>query len=229
MANPYLPNTKNWETFTLEPNVKDEVIVKVDSGGTPNTKEESYWGGDIPWITPKEFSNNEALYYQHTERYITKEGLANSSAKIIPAYSVLLTKRAPVGLVGINTVDMATNQGFLNFTCGSKLLPAYFANWLKLNKPYLQAISNGSTYDELYKSDLFEFQIAIPPVDYQKKVLAILSSIDLLIKLKEPIETIMTSQNNLEWIANQNERLNKIKDILIYQLFSGEIDANNLL
>jgi hypothetical protein len=101
MAEPYLPNFKNWDTYTLEPNKKLDVIIQVDSGGTPNTKDESYWDGNIPWITPKEFSNNDNLYYQHTERYITEKGLANSSAKIIPAYSVLLTKRAPVGLVGI--------------------------------------------------------------------------------------------------------------------------------
>lgn len=229
MAEPYLPNNMNWDTYTLEPNLKDGIITKVDSGGTPNTKEESYWQGDIPWITPKEFSNNGALYYQHTERYITEKGLSNSSAKIIPAYSVLLTKRAPVGLVGINTVDMTTNQGFLNFICGGKLLPTYFAIWLKINKPYLLAIANGSTYDELYKSDLFEFKISVPPIEYQNKVLSILSSIDLLVKLKEPIETVMTSKNKLEWIANQNERLVKIKENLIYLLFSGEMDANTLI
>lgn len=229
MAEPYLKNVKGWPEYTLEPNAKSEVISRVESGGTPNTKNETYWDGDIPWITPKELSNSGSLFYQHTERNITSSGLSNSSAKLIPPYSVLLTKRAPVGLVGINTVDMTTNQGFLNFICGTKLLPTYLAIWLKINTPYLHAVANGSTYDELYKSDLFEFYIAVPPIEYQEKIISLISSVDLLLKLKSPIESIMKKSNSLEWIANQNKRMEHIRDDLAYMLMSGKLDINDII
>ena len=83
----------------------------------------------------------------------------------------MLTKRAPVGAVAICTVPMASNQGFLNFVCGEKLLPTYLAYWLIANKKYLDAVANGSTYPELYKGDLFEFKMAVPPIDVQKEIL----------------------------------------------------------
>lgn len=228
MAESYLNNKKKWNVYTLEENEENGVIARVDSGGTPNTKKEIFWDGNIPWITPKELSNSQTLFYQHTERNITEIGLSNSSAKVIPAYSVLLTKRAPVGLVAINTIGMATNQGFLNFICGPKLRPVYLAYWLKANIPYLHAIANGSTYDELYKSDLFEFEIAVPPIEYQNKVLSVLSSLDLLIRLKEPLESLMKGDGKLKWIANQNNRLVYIKKNLTKLLLSGEIEADEI-
>jgi type I restriction enzyme S subunit len=94
----------------------------------------------------------------------------------MPVGTVMLTKRAPVGAVAISTVPMCTNQGFLNFICGEKLLPTYLAYWLVANKKYLDAVANGSTYPELYKGDLFEFQMAVPSVEQQKEILRTISA-----------------------------------------------------
>ena len=57
---------------------------------------------------------------------------------------------------------MTTNQGFMNFTCGKKLIPEFLLYWLKANTPYLERIANGSTFDELYPYDLYELKIGIP-------------------------------------------------------------------
>ncbi len=228
MAEPYLPNAKKWQTFTLEPNRKQQIILAVDSGGTPSTKEEDFWDGDIPWLTPKELSDNTKLLYSSTERNISKHGLENSSVKMLPPDSVLLTKRAPVGLVAINTVTMGTNQGFLNFQCGKNLHHLYFAYWLRANTPYLHAVANGSTYDELYKADLFEFQIAVPPVEYQVKVLSVLSVMDFLISLKRPLEHTLQSNGILQKLSKQNNKLYELKSALTYLLLSGELDVNEI-
>lgn len=172
MADPYLEHPVGWEVITLEANPKAEYIVRVESGGTPSTTNDDFWDGDIPWLTPKEITrNNGALFVSSTERNITELGVSGSSAKILPVGTVMLTKRAPVGAVAVSTVPMATNQGFLNFVCGEKLLPTYLAYWLIANKKYLDAVANGSTYPELYKGDLFEFKMAVPPIDVQKEIL----------------------------------------------------------
>ncbi len=154
MAEPLLDSPKHWQKVTLEPNGRAGYIEAVASGSTPKTTCEDYWDGNIPWLTPKEItSNRSGIYVSQTERSLTDEGLASSSATLLEIGTVMLTKRAPVRAVAVNAVPMTTNQGFLNFRCGYKLLPLYLAYWLKINKPYLDTVANGSTYPELYKGD----------------------------------------------------------------------------
>lgn len=177
MAEAFLDHPTGWEVITLEPKNGSGYIERVESGGTPSTSVDEYWDGDVPWLTPKEITRgNGALYVSSTERNITDLGVQSSAAKLMPIGTVMLTKRAPVGAVAISTVPMCTNQGFLNFICGEKLLPTYLAYWLFANKKYLDAVANGSTYPELYKGDLFEFQMAVPSIEDQKEILRTISA-----------------------------------------------------
>lgn len=177
MAEAFLDHPRGWKVITLEPRSGSGYIERVESGGTPSTSVDEYWDGDIPWLTPKEITRgNGALYVSSTERNITDLGVQSSAAKLMPAGTVMLTKRAPVGAVAISTVPMCTNQGFLNFICGEKLLPTYLAYWLIANKKYLDAVANGSTYPELYKGDLFEFEMAVPSIEQQKEILRTISA-----------------------------------------------------
>src|ERR1044071_4510282 len=172
MAKPFLSSPAHWIRGTLEPDPFLGLINQVDSGGTPSTTSAEYWDGDVPWLTPKEITSlTDGVYVSNTERKITERGLKHSGAKLLPIGTVLLTKRAPVGAVAINAVPMATNQGFLNFQCGPNLRPLYLAYWLRVNRVYLDAVANGSTYPELYKSDLFEFEISVPSLDEQDAIL----------------------------------------------------------
>jgi len=171
MAAPLLEAPSHWLRATLEPYPFEGVILRVDSGATPSTNRDEYWDGTIPWLTPKEITGNGAtIFVSRTERCISELGLAESAAKVLPPSCVLLTKRAPVGAVAINAIPMSTNQGFLNFQCGHLLRPLYLAYWLRANTRYLQQVANGSTYLELYKSDLFEFEIAVPPLEEQDAI-----------------------------------------------------------
>ena len=177
MAEAFLDHPAGWKVITLEPRSGSGYIERVESGGTPITSVDEYLDGDVPWLTPKEITRgNGALYVSSTERNITDLGVQSSAAKLMPVGTVMLTKRAPVGAVAISTVPMCTNQGFLNFICGEKLLPTYLAYWLVANKKYLDAVANGSTYPELYKGDLFEFQMAVPSIEQQKEILRTISS-----------------------------------------------------
>lgn len=226
MATPYLNNKLNWLTTTLEPNPTIGVILNVDSGGTPSTTNEEYWEGNVPWLTPKEITDYESIFISNTERKITESGWKDSSAKLLPVETVMLTKRAPVGAVAVNAVPMCTNQGFLNFTCGPKLKPLYLAYWFRANKEYLDAVANGSTYPELYKSDLFEFEISVPTIEEQEKIIDFINSLQFQIFLSKPLEQSITNSSDIISLQEQNMRLIKLRDLILPLILSGEIEVS---
>lgn len=87
---------------------------KIQSGGTPSTTMAEYWGGNIAWCTPSDITSTPTKYINATERAITDLGLKNSAATVMPAGSILLCTRATIGELKINSIPMATNQGFKN-------------------------------------------------------------------------------------------------------------------
>lgn len=228
MADPYLKCPKDWYRASLEPNAKLGVIAKVESGSTPSTTVDEYWDGDVPWLTPKEVTRlGDGLFVSTTERLITEAGLENSAARLLPPGTVMLTKRAPVGAVVVNAVEMATNQGFLNFRCGPRLRPLYLAYWLKANKPYLEAVANGSTYPELYVNDLFEFEIALPSLDVQDQIVNLLGALQFVSLLGLPLEQSMSDPTLMLTMQDQSRRLGRIRDQLQPLLLSGMIDVRH--
>lgn len=96
---------EGWQIKTIEE------VTNIVSGGTPKSEIPEYWGGDILWITPKDMGQLQSVYTSETSRTISQLGLSKSSAKLIKKNSVILSTRAPIGHLVINTVEMATNQG----------------------------------------------------------------------------------------------------------------------
>ena len=86
-------------------------VCDVVNGSTPKTGVTAYWDGLHQWITPAEMGKRSTPYIAKTERAITDAGLQNSSARLLPPQSVILSSRAPIGHLVINTAPMATNQG----------------------------------------------------------------------------------------------------------------------
>ena len=227
MSRPFLNAPSHWLKGTLAPE-GDGIVTKVSSGGTPPTSREEYWDGDILWLTPKELARDrDGLFITNTERTISELGLKNCGARILPAGTVLLTKRAPVGLVGIAATPLTTNQGCLNFSCGPNLLPEYLAYWLLGNRPYLDAIAIGSTYPELYKSDLFEFEISIPSLDEQEKCVQFMKSFDFLLQTGTPLQNLV-SLEALSGLQQQTARLKDLRIKVLRGLLSGAIPVSEL-
>ncbi len=227
MAEPYLSCPAHWHTTTLEPDPKSGLIVRVESGGTPSTSVEDYWDGEVPWLTPKDITGlSDGLFVSRSERSISQLGLENSAAKLMPPGTVMLSKRAPVGAVAVNAVPMATNQGFLNFHCGDRLRPLYLAFWLRANKPYLDKVANGSTYPELYQTDLFEFSISVPPLQTQDLILEAISALQFAALLGQPLEQSVTEPGQMVAMLEQNRRLARIRDQLLPLLLSGSFDVS---
>lgn len=229
MADPLFDCPPDWLTGTLEPDETIGLISHVGTGSTPATTVEEYWDGDIPWLTPKEITGDfKGLYVSTTERNISQQGLENSSAKVMPPGTVMLTKRAPVGAVAVNTVPMATNQGFLNFICGPKLRPIYLALWLRANTLYLDRIANGSTYPELYKNDLFEFQISVPHLEVQDHIVSAVLSLEFAILLGAPLEQTSVDLKVTRRIRSDTARMDAACGRLIPLLLSGQLDVRDL-
>lgn len=147
-------------------------ISEIVCGGTPSTKNPTYWNGAILWVTPKDLSIlNGAKYIDKTSQTISEEGIKNSSAKIVPANSVILSTRAPVGYVGISTFPMATNQGIKSIIVNKKLADAEYVYYLLLTQTKnLEMKASGSTFKELSTDSLKNYEIDLPSIDYQHSI-----------------------------------------------------------
>ena len=148
-------------------------IAEVVGGGTPRTSDPSnFEGGDIPWLTPADLSGYTEKYVLHGARFITRKGLETSSARILPAGTVLFTSRAPIGYVVIARNPIATNQGFKSFVLKDGILPEYVYWWLKGAKQTAESMASGTTFLELSGANAKKLPIPIVPLDQQKRIVA---------------------------------------------------------
>ncbi|MGV8025420.1 MAG: N-6 DNA methylase [Anaerolineaceae bacterium] len=151
----------------------DQDIFRIESGGTPNTSKPEYWGGNIHWVTLVDLpAENLITVIDRTERTISKLGLENSSAKLIPQNSVLISSRATIGRIAINKIELATNQGFkiIIIRDHSRIFPKYLAYMLTSLVDRMQALGTGGTYKEISKSNLATLEIPIPPLEVQQEI-----------------------------------------------------------
>ena len=177
-------------------------IGEVVSGGTPKTKEDSYWDGNISWITPKDLSSFTERYIEVGERSITELGLKNSSAKLLPKGTVLFSSRAPIGYLAIARKELCTNQGFKNIVCDKKYSSNEFLFYmLKAKKNKIESIAGGSTFKEVSGKVVKEFKIPIPPLNEQKAIAHILSTLDDKIEVNNQINK--TLENMAQAIFKQ--------------------------
>ena len=153
-------------------------VAEIVSGGTPKSSVAEYWGGDVAWATPTDLSKLRGKHLVVTERSITEEGLSSCSAKVLPKKSVLFSSRAPIGLVAVNTLPTATNQGFKSFVPSDELDADFLFWWLKANRQRLEDLGTGATFKEVSKRVVSEVQIPLPPIEEQRRIAAILDKAD---------------------------------------------------
>jgi len=148
-------------------------VCTVVGGGTPRRNNPAYFGGSIPWATPTDITNLRSLTIDTTRETLTEIGLQRSSARIVPAGTVLLTSRATIGSTAIAAVDLATNQGFANLTCKTGLVPEYLACWLRFRREELIRLASGTTFKEISKSAIKKMRVPLPPLDLQQSFASI--------------------------------------------------------
>ena len=152
-------------------------VCSIVNGGTPKSGITEYWDGNLNWITPKEMGKLESRNISNTERKITDKGLKNSSAKLLPINSVILSSRAPIGHLAINTEPMATNQGCKGLIPSDKLYYEYLYYFLRHSKQLLNDMGSGATFKELSGSKLATVEIPLPSFSIQKAVVKKLDAI----------------------------------------------------
>lgn len=152
---------------------------EIVSGATPNTSVSGYWDGDVCWATPKDLSELTGHFISDTPRKLTQAGLASCSATILPPNSVLFSSRAPIGYVAINTVPMATNQGFKSLVPRRGAVDAKFLfHWLRANRTYLEGLGVGATFKEVSKSVVSRVELSLPPLAEQRHIAEVLDNAD---------------------------------------------------
>lgn len=182
--------------------------VETVGGGTPSTTEPSYWeNGDIYWYSPTDLTKSKSIFSLDTAKKITKLGLDKSSAKLFPKYSVLMSSRATIGEITINTNDACTNQGFITLIPNNLFDTFYLFSWLKTQLKKVNLLASGSTFPELSKSDFRNFDFLVP-------------SKGIVLNFRELAKPIY---HKIENNTKQIQTLTKTRDTLLPKLMSGEI------
>jgi type I restriction enzyme M protein len=168
---PHIPIHPDWPMVKLG----ETALFRIESGGTPKSEAAECWGGTIAWATLVDLPASDYVSeIRSTQRTITERGLAESSAKLLPPDSVLVSTRATIGRIGINRIPLATNQGFKNIVIedGSRAIAEYVALALTNAVPTMKAWATGGTFKELSKSKFCELRIPLPPIETQRAIVA---------------------------------------------------------
>ena len=158
-------------------------IADIVGGSTPSTADPSNFNGDIPWLTPKDLSGPHDRYVSRGERNLSRKGLESCSAQLLPAGTVLVTSRAPIGYAAIAKNPIATNQGFRNLIPKPGFDSEFLYYWVKAHVEELQRHASGSTFQELTGTALAQIRIRVPPLPEQRAIAHILGTLDDKIEL----------------------------------------------
>ena len=182
--------------------------VETLGGGTPSTTISEYWEkGDIFWYSPTDLTRSKTLFSLGSEKKITKLGLEKSSARLFPKYSLLLTSRATIGEITINTQDACTNQGFITIVPNETFSVYFLYGWLLTQINLIKQLASGSTFPEISKSTFRNFYFLMP------------DSVPLT-KYNQVIKPVFQKiENNIRQI----QTLTKTRDVLLPRLMSGKL------
>ncbi len=173
---------EDWEVVRL-----GEVVEKIKAGGTPKRSEKRFWGGSIPFILIEDLTKNN-LYIKDAREYITEEGLEKSNAWIVPANSLLLSMYATIGETAINLIPVATNQAILGIIPKRDRLNVEFGAYLlKFHSKRLLSQNIQTTQKNVNKGIVENFLIPLPPLEEQKVIADILSTIQNAIEKTEKV------------------------------------------
>jgi type I restriction enzyme S subunit len=176
-----LPEVSGWIKTNLR-----EAADGFIGGGTPSTKIDEYWQGNIPWITSKWI--NFSLYLDNGEKFISKSSLNNCATKIVPKRSLIYATRVGVGKVAINNLDLAINQDLAGILLDEKkVIPEYLAYQLRTERviQYIEANKRGATIKGVTREALKDIEIYLPKVKEQKKIANILLKIQQAVELQD--------------------------------------------
>ena len=174
---PDLETPKGWRWTPLSN------VAQLESGHTPSRKHPEYWNGCIPWIGIKDATENHGRTLADTYQHVSELGLNNSSARLLPANTVCLSRTASVGFVVVMGRPMATSQDFVNWVCGPNIEPHYLKYVLLSENEALWRFASGTTHQTIYYPEAKAFHVCLPPLAEQKRIAEVLGALDDKIEL----------------------------------------------
>jgi len=189
-----------WEAVKIK-----DITEKFFNGGTPDTGNKNYWGGNIPWITGADFEDQKI---KQIRRYTTDEGVKSSATNVISKGNLLVVTRTGVGKIAIAPFDIAISQDITGVILDSKKALSRYIYWyLDYKSNRLKSIIQGTSINGLLREDLESFVVPLPNLNEQKKITKILSSIN----------------EEIEKESRHKEQLESLKKGLMQILLTGQV------
>jgi type I restriction enzyme, S subunit len=187
--------------------------VTVVGGSTPSTANSAFWeGGDIHWATPKDLAALQSPVLLDTNSRITEQGLQEISSGLLPAGTVLLSSRAPIGYLAITEIPTAINQGFIAIKCTEEVPNYFILNWLKDNMEEIVGRANGTTFLEISKSNFRPMRIFIPSPE----------------RMKGFVQNIEPLYKKIVANLKESRTLARLRDTLLPKLMRGEVRVKDV-
>jgi type I restriction enzyme S subunit len=198
---------EGWEVKTIGE------VVEILGGGTPATSNLEYRDdGNINWFSPSDLTAVGTMFITNSTKKITTLGLQKSSARMFPAYSVMMTSRATIGVVAINTQSACTNQGFITCIPNENLSAYQIYFWLAENKEKINNLASGATFKEINKATFRKLPIIMLDNITNKRFN------EMLVPIGKQIENLIA----------RNAILHQTRDLLLPKLISGVVDVEEL-
>ena len=188
-------------------------VIETLGGGTPSTQNIEYWdNGDVIWYSPTDLTSAGTMFIVNSAKKITELGLYKSSARLFPAYSVMMTSRATIGVVAINTRPACTNQGFITCIPNEALSAYQIYFWLAENKEKIINLASGATFKEINRGTFRKLPVIVPDTVISQRFN------ELVLPICKQIENLIA----------KNANLRQTRDLLLPKLISGEVDVEEL-
>ena len=157
----------------------NDKLFEIIGGTTPDSQNAEYWNGSIPWATLADLPQGDHItMLDSTKRTISEEGLRNSSLRMLPPKSVVVSTRATIGRVGISAAPLTINQGLKGFIIKDNLRinELWLALMLKDKKAIMESLSSGGTFKEISKSVMTSIAIPVPDINTQKRLIEVFTN-----------------------------------------------------
>lgn len=196
-------------------------VAKLESGHTPSRQHPEWWIPDectIPWVSLADvwkLRDGVTEYISDTTEKISEAGLANSSARLLPAKTVILSRTASVGFSAIISVPMATTQDFVNWICGPSVLPEYLLYVLRAMKPEFARLTQGSVHRTIYMPDVARLVMPVPSLGEQQRIVThVRSELRRLDAISQRVQAMI-------------EKLREYRQALITAAVTGQLDVTS--
>ena len=180
-----LPEGWNWRLLAD--------LARLETGHTPSRRHPEYWGGSVPWVGIRDATANHGKTISGTAQYTNELGIRNSSARILPANTVCLSRTASVGYVVVMGVPMSTSQDFVNWVCGPELDHRYLKYILLAERSSFLRFASGTTHQTIYFPEVKAFHVAVPSLAVQRRVADVLAELDNRIDVLSQMNVTLSS------------------------------------